>query len=876
MFGWQRRRQQLLREFEAHIELEIDDNIARGMTPDDARHAARKKFGNALLAAEDVRTVWGGLWLERILQDVRYAARSLSSVPAYTVTLIGTLALGLGCVATMLAIVDSVLLRPINLSHPEQLMRIWGEGTPEGFHASGFALSYPAIEELARSNKSFSGIASYNVMVRPVTAQDGTRVTPIVDSSLNLFQVVGLRAQLGRFFTPSDRGAAVALVSDGFWRERLHADPHALGASIQLFGKPRTVIGVLPAGMQFPQGNGGDFVFVPQDKNAKGEDEFGLDAADTIARLKPGVTRAHALSEAQSLYRNMARTPAERERRLVLASYQNTITGDLQKPLWTLLAGVGALLLIACANAANLQIGRAANRVGEISIRSALGASFGRILQQLITESLLVSFTAAALATTIAFCAIRLLRHAYGSDYTRFDELSLHPGVLLATILLAALMGLVATAAPALRLRKQVLRSSGARGSARSSRLPGILVSLQIAVTCVLLVVSGLLTRTMHSLAEVNLGFDPHNVSTLVMMPADQSQSPQLSRELEGRLLDRFNTLPGIEGVTIQSSVPFSTFNVSLDGRTDVEGHAYREGESASYSLVSTNFVGVSRIHLLKGRDFTHADESSPAIVVLVNQAFLQAFIPGRNPLGTILRFHRNPGETDADQPVAGNMTIVGVVENELQGAALDSPYQPLVYLNFAQFPQQSMLSQIFNLSAQYAIRSSLPLSTLDSELRAAIKQDAPTMVEMSLRPMSQSIEESLGQRRLALRLVTGFSSIALILSAAGIYGVLAYSVALRRREIGIRMALGSSRSETAALILRQAVLMVFLGLVPGLAGAWASGHAIRSFLYGVRSMDAPTVILVAVLLLATTILAAALPTLRAVQVNPAETLRAE
>ena len=846
------------------------------MPPEQARYAARQKFGNVLLAAEDARAIWGGLWLERFLQDLRYAVRSLRSVPVYTVTVIGTLALGLGCVATMLAIVDSVLLRPIALSHSEQLVRLWGEGTPEGYHASDFALSYRALDELRRSETSFSGIASYNAMVRPVTAQDGTRITLIVDSSLNLLRLLGLSAHLGRLFTPADSGAPVVVLSDGFWRERLHADPHAIGSIVHLFGKPRTIIGVLPAEAQFPQGSGADYVFVPLEVDTKGEDEFGFDAADTIARLKPNVTRQQALAEAQSLFQNTAKTPAERQRRLILRSYQDTVTVDMQKPLWTLLAGVGALLLIACVNAANLQIGRANNRIGEISIRSALGAGFSRILQQLITESLLVSFTAAALATAVAFFAVRLLRHAYGYEYTRFDELSLHPGVLLATVLLAALVGLVATVAPALRFHKQVLRPSSAKGSARSSHLPGILVSLQIAITCVLLVISGLLTRTLHSLAEVKLGFDPHNVSTLVLMPENQAQSPQLSRDLEARLLERFGTLPGVDGVTTQSSIPFSNFNIDLDGRTDVENHVYREGESAHYSLVSTNFVHVSGIHLLQGRTFNQADESSPNLVVLVNQAFLQAFIPNRNPLGTTIRFHRNPGETDADQPVAQSMTVVGVVQNELQGGALDNPYQPLVYLNFAQFPRQSMLSQIFNMSAQYAIRSSLPMAALDSELRAVIKQNAPSMVEMSLRPMSQGVEESLGQRRLALRLVTGFSSVALLLSAAGIYGVLAYSVALRRREIGIRMALGSSRSETATLVLRQAMLMVAFGLIPGIAAAWISGHAIHSFLYGVRSLDAPTVAVVAILLLTVTLLAASLPILRAVQVDPAETLRSE
>ncbi len=374
----------------------------------------------------------------------------------------------------------------------------------------------------------------------------------------------------------------------------------------------------------------------------------------------------------------------------------------------------------------------------------------------------------------------------------------------------------------------------------------------------------------------MNLGFDPHGVTTLVLMPFNQKQDPQISRDIETRLLHKFETLPGIQSVTMQSDIPFSSFDMTLDGTTDVSGRAWQKGDSANYSFVSTHFVETSGIHLLKGRAFTSADESTGEIVALVNQAFVAKYLSGREPLGATLKFHRNPTDKDQDLPFTQPMTVVGVVENELQGGDLGAPYKPLVYLDYLALPKTSFLNAVFSMTAQYAVRSNLPQSAVALELRTAVKQNAPTMVEMSLKPMEESVVQSLGQRRLALRLVAGFGIVALILSAVGIYGVLAYSVALRRREIGIRMALGSSRIGAAGLVARQSGRMVLLGLIPGIAGAWAAGYAIRSFLFGVKALDAETYALAGIVLILVSAAAAFFPALRAAQVDPVETLRVE
>ncbi|KAA6459215.1 FtsX-like permease family protein [Acidobacteria bacterium AB60] len=875
MFRWTRRRNLLLQEFETHIAMETQENIDAGMTPEEAQHAARKKFGNVLLAAERSRAIWGGIWIERLLQDLRYALRGLIGAPGYTVTLLCTLMLGLGCVTTMLAMVDSILVRPLALPHADELVQLYGEDRAEGTSASPRALSYRVFDELRRGTHAFAGVSGYNTMIRPVTAPDGTRITLLTEVTQDFFPVLEIHAKLGSLISTAGTERGVD-VSYEFWQERLHGDPHAVGSSIKIGDETRTVIGVLPLGFHVPQGTGAPVVYLPIHVNASGEDDFKIESALVIARLRRDVSEEQGLADAQRVFSYVDRKYGEQYRHLRIRSYRELVVGDLQRPLFALLGGVGVLLLIACANAANLQIGRAASRMPEMATRLALGASFARLLQQLVTESVLVSVAGAVLGGGLSYAAIALVRHAYGHEYARFDELALHPIVLCCAGALAIAVGIAASLAPLLTIRRQTAGRSNAKNVTRRSRLPGMLVALQVALTCVLLAVSGLFVRTLQALENVRLGFDPHGVTTLVLMPEKQNQDPDLSRNIETRLLERFATLPGVQSATMQTEVPFSNYNVALNGTTEVDGRAFHQGDSAFYSMVSTNFVQTSGIRLLRGRGFQAADETSSSIGVLVNEAFVKSFLDQREPVGSTLRFHRNPGDKDDDLPFLQPMTVIGVVENEIQGNDLGAPFEPMVYLDYRQLPAGSLLGMVFSMAAQYAVRSSLPPATLASELRSAIQKEAPSMVEMSLRPMEEGVAQSLGERRLALRLVSGFGLVALVLSAVGIYGVLAYSVALRRREIGIRMALGSTRSKAAGLVMQQAGIMALLGLAPGVAAAWAAGAAVRSFLYGVKAFDPLTAGAVGGTMLLVIAAAAAFPAMRAAQVNPVETLRAE
>jgi putative ABC transport system permease protein len=859
------------REIALHLALLEEDYQRRGLSHEDAHTAARRDLGGTEQARQAHRDQRSLLWLEYIFQDLRFALRSLRRAPGYAAAVILTLALGLGSVATMLAVVDSVLLRPVSLPHPRQLVMIYGQTGQEGVQGE---LSYDQIETLRRHAHSFTGVAGYVSVVKAIGTPDGVRWALLSDITPDFFHVLGVQPERGRLLNADDATRPVVLVSYDFWRDRLHADPHVLGSAIRISGTPRTIVGVLPQGLEFPFGTGAPVVYTPISLRAKAHGVLFTGAALVMARMKPGVSISQALAETRTLLTPHDKTGIQ-SRVVTVRSLTRFIAGGLEKPLLALLGGVVILLLIACANAANLQIARATERLPEMQVRSALGASFSRLLQQLLIESLVVSLAGALLGAILAVAATAAIRAAYAERFARFSELAVRPSVLATMTLLALLAGLLASLAPAFSIRRRTVAAATQRTVTPRNRVSGLLVALQIALTCVLLVTCGLFVRTVRALRQIPLGFDPHHVTTLVLMPQDSHQSPVVLRQTATRLLERFQALPGVQAAAMQTTLPFSNYSFSMNGTTDISGRAFHKDDTAFYTVVSSSFVRASGIHLLRGRSFEPQDDSSANILVLVNQAFVRKFIPGRDPLAVTLRMHRDPGDKDSDLPLTQPLTVIGVVQNELQGP-LGSTFEPMVYLDDQQLPAGSSFLQLFGYMSQFAIRSTLPQDVLDKEIRAAMQQVAPDMAEMQLNSMEEDIQNSLGERRLALRLVSGFGAMALLLAAIGIYGLLAYAVTLRRREIGIRMALGSTRSGVTRLVLHQAARMVLWGVIPGIAGAWAAAHAVRSFLFGVTALDPLAIATAAAVLALTAGLSAAIPAWRAARVHPMEVLRVE
>ncbi len=810
-----------------------------------------------------MRTLW---------QDFRYTLRQLRQAPVYALTAILTLALGLGAATAMLAVIDSVLIRPVALPHAERIVTLGRlvKGEPQSF------FPYADLEALQRDAPAFEAFGAYQSLPAPVTTAAGTRVALQLSVLPGFFDVAGIAAHLGRTLTARDAHAPVAVVSDEFWQDNLHGDPHVLGTGITVEKRSLTVVGVLPANFSFPRTALGPTVYTPLLLDAEGKNDRGFSALPVVARLKPGVSLGTARAQAGAVYGHAPQSKDEDRGALTLRPYSASMTGDVQPALITLLGACALILLIACANTANLQLARAAARAGEIAVRATLGATRARILRQLATESVTVSLFGAGLGLLFAALILFAVRTAYGQTYPRFNELALHPAVFAACAMLAVLTGILAALAPAWAALQTASSFSQSTRVTRRSRVPALLVAVEIALTTVLLVTSGLFLRTFSTLERIPLGFDPHRVSEITLIPTDPDADGLVLKQTYDRLLAALSALPGVEGAATETSLPFSKFSLQLGSAFRIEGRPAVKGQTASVSLINEGFVKTMHAPLLQGRAFSPRDTAASQPVCLVNETFLRRYLRGVHPLGEVIAFtHQRPDDTSPTfLPLP--VTIVGVLMDEKAGALADD-ISPEIYVPYTQFPaRQDDAHLLFGMAPQFAVRSSLPQAVLERELRLALKQAAPDMAEMQITPLDASIAQSLTSQKLALRLASAFGLLALVLAAVGIYGVLSSSVAQRTRELGIRLALGSPRRTAMLLIVKQAAAMVALGLAVGLLCAWPAGRALRAFLYGVTPLD-PLVMLGSVFVLfAVALAAAALPAWRAMRIDPVEALRAE
>ena len=808
--------------------------------------------------------------------DLKYALRQLRRAPGFALAAVLTLALGIGATTAMLAVVDSVLLRPVSLPHAERVVSL--ERMVKGQVAGNFA--FKDLDTL-QTVKSFDAVGGYGSFPTPVTTDAGTRITRVLSLSAAFFRVAGEGPSKGRLLLPDDAGRPLVVVNDSFWREALHQDPHVIGSSVKVGARLLTIVGVLPAEFSFPEYFKGPALYVPVTVDATGKDEHGFDSPTLVARLKPRVTMAAALAEAKSVYAHAPLTPGHENDRgeLLLRSYSQSVTGDEQPALLALLGACGLLLLIACANSANLQIARGATRTGEMSVRAALGASRSRLLRQIVTESVTISLLGAGFGLVLAQLAVTAARHAYARQFARFDEMALHPAAYLACTLLAVAAGVLAALAPAfsaMRGRGTLNPSQPSRVTA-SRRLSGLLVAAEIALTCVLLTTAGLFLRTFRALEQVPLGFDPHHVTEISLMPLNPNEDIAAVKQTYDRLLDRLAAMPGIEAAMTQTSLPFSNFDLAMTGSLHRTGQPKQKHDAVDITLVNTGYFRTMGVPLLTGRGFTQADGPSSPVAAIANEAAVRRFLGGTRVVGEQVEFGNDSNDGADTRFIQTPITIVGVISDQVTGSNIGNPATPLLLLNYKQYPAANNGARfLMGLAPQFAVRSSLPQATLEREVRAALKDAAPDMAEMRIASIDQGIDQVMATRRLALRLAGSFGAIALLLAGIGIYSVLAYSVAARTREIGIRMALGSSRLGAMQLVLRQAAGMVAAGLVAGVAGAWPAQRATRSFLYGVAAMDPLTLASVALLLLVVCAAAAATPAYRATQVDPIEALRSE
>ncbi len=871
-----RRRKRMLENLEQdirdHIETETQDNIERGMSPEEARYAALRKFGNVRRVQEEARDVWTFVWFEQLLQDIRCGFRMLMKDPGFTTIAVLTLALGIGANSSIFSIVHAVLLRPLPYPHADRLVVVW-EKDDEGHPTNTSYATY--VDWRARSH-SFDYLALASYSMGTLTGWGEPEQLPALRVSANFFRTLGVRPALGRDFLAEEDTPAtnnVVILTDGLWRRRFSADPGIVGKSITLNGTSYTVVGVLPRDFQPMVSQG------LRNIDAELYRVLGYDASlpwacrtchhlSAIGRLHAGVSFSQVSAEMDTISQNLwTEHPTEYSAAgVIITPLVEQIVGPVRTALLVLMGAVGLVLLIACANLANMLLARASQRRREIAIREALGAARSRIVRQLVTESLLLALGGAGLGFLVAMWTPGLLSTLAPGTVPRLAEVRPDVPVFLFTLAIAVATALMAGSAPALRLSREDLQKNltdagRSTSGAASGRLREVLVIAEVALTLTLLVGTGLLLRSLERLLGVNPGFDAQNVLTMqISVTGAHYKDDANIRGFYDELLGRVRALPGVESVGMTSEVP-------LTGNKDMYGF-HAEGKiqdnpekdpSAERYAVSPDYLKAMRIPLLRGRSYSSADGKGAPQVVLINETAAKMFWPHDDPIGKRVKLG------GLDHPW---WTIIGVV-GDIHQDKLDLPANMQVYVPHAQWPYTDSIMSL-------TIRTAMPSATLASAVREAvwaIDKDQPVS---HIAWLSDLVGTSGETRRFTLTLLGVFAGVAMTLCILGIYGVVSYVVSLRTREMGIRMVLGALPADIGWLVVHQGLVRVGIGVALGVFLSLALTRLIATLLFGVTPTDPLTLAGSTLLMLAVAILACYVPARRAMHVDPMVTLRHE
>ncbi|HEY6446017.1 MAG TPA: ABC transporter permease [Acidobacteriaceae bacterium] len=819
-------------------------------------------------------------------QDVRYALRQLRKSPGFALTAIVTLGLGIGVNAAMFSVIEQVILRPLPYANQDRVVSI---GTVNSTGSVTFSL--PDLHDYQARSHSLQELAWYSMQLPTLGGTDNPQLTAQVVITPNLLDVLGVHPRAGRSFTVADANGEhnhVLILGDTVWRQFYHADPGIIGRTVPINGDPYTIVGVMPPGMTFPMGADLE-IFSPMNLEDKGLQGRGDRALVPIALLRPGITAAQATTELESIHRQLLHDyPKDEESApLTVSSYRNSITRDTRPALFALDWAVLAVWLIACANVAGLMLTRTNARRREIAIRGALGAPRSRITQQFLTESLLLAIAGSAAGLGIAVAALRMLRHYLENAVLYGSNIHVNAGVLLfllaATCLSALLFGLApvwhALTVPA---QEGLREGTAAAGTSRRQALwrDGLVVT-EITLTLALLIAAGLMMRTLLSLRHTEMGFSTDNVATASMFlptkgpwwlkAADPKTTPNAVKVFYDPLLEKLQNTPGVEAAGFSTVRPLEN-NVSFVDDVVVRDHPQpdKAHEVAAQARASTTgYFKALGIRLVAGRFFGDLDTVDTPISLIVNETFVRKVFARENPLGQQIEV----GEEGQPRRWA---TIVGVVEDSHQRSAGEAP-QPEINVNLEQLiPADDMYPILATFTGDIVVRSRLATGGVEDTMRREIHALRPEIAIQNLETMQQVVDDSLGNQTLAARLLGIFGLAALLIAVAGIYGLLAYSVSQRTRELGVRIALGAQRNHILWLILRHALVLLALGVGAGLGVAWAAAGMMRSFVYGAAVTDAATILLVVLALGFCGLAASYLPARRAAGIDPVEALRTE
>ena len=857
---------------------------------DDAERRARHQFGNPARLRDELRREWTvaprvGL----LLQDLRYGARTLRRTPAFALVVVLTLAFGIGINTATFSIVNAVLFRPLGFSEPERLVAL--QEHLQGFQLAG-AFSPADFVDVAREQQSFENLAAYSNQSMELSGAGAPVRLDAARVSAALFPLLRVPPVLGRTFRVDEErpGLDIAIVSWQLWQSRLHGDPAIVGKRVTLDRRPFTVIGVMPPAFQFPQRGPQannlpadvwvPLAFVPQQLQSRG-DQFNFSA---IGRLTSGVSLAAARSELAALATrvNDRYPPDLRSRGFAIAfaaePLRDAIAGRSERPLLLIWTAVGLVLLVTCANVANLLLSRAATRGGEVALRTALGSSRGRLLQLLLTEALLLAAAGGALGVLLAWLIVRAVPAAVtdrlpgaGGVHVDFPVLAFSAGLTVAMAVLFAIVPLLTMdrGAPGTTLQQEAARTTPGR---RRHRVQGALVVATVTLACILLVGAGLFVRSFSALMAVDAGFDGKGVVTAaVTLPYSGYPNASAVVGFQRTLLDGVSALPGVRQAALTTDLPLERYELrtfSAEGGVTPSSQAPR---NTHLSWVRGPLFETFGIHVRRGRPFSADEFEEPRHVVIINERLATAMWPGGDAIGKRLRWG-----LDVPQNPNRWLTVVGVIADVADGPLGAQPYLH-AYEPFSQFPAQVFSFPItFGRQLKVAARGDGDARALLPLIRSEIARLDASMAIEDLTTMDERTAELVAPRRFSAMTLGGFAGGALLLAAIGLYGLLAYSVAGRRREIAVRLALGANAATILVMVASQGLRLVAVGLVAGLAAAYAGSGAVASFLYGTHQRDATTFVIVPLVLLAVAFLACTIPAYRASRVESIHALKGD
>jgi predicted permease len=826
-------------------------------------------------------------FLETLLQDIRYGLRMLVKKPAFTVVIILTLALGVGANTAIFSIVNAVLLRSLPYRDPDDLVRIFFNEPGVGLRDVRF--SKPELDDLQTRSGVFEDVTPIFEGSENLTGAGQPERVEGVNTSFSYFSMLGVIPQIGRLYGPQDfvpGFAPEAVISDGLWRRAYGADPNVVGRTIRIDNDPLTIIGVLPRGFRHPGPT------ISGDAEVFGAGGFSADPfpppirgtrilVHGIGRLIPGVTREQAQARLTAMAAQLRRDfpteyPPQAQWTIEIQPLQETLVGKVRPMLLVLLGAVILIVFIVSLNVAHLLLAQASGRQHEIAVRLALGASRGRMVRQMLTESMLLSLIGGAAGIATAVGALAFILRFVPPNIPRLNEVRIDWMVLAFALLISIFTGLVFGLAPALRSAKGALSPSvreGGRGSgysAKTGRLRDALIISELAFAVMLMVGAGLLLRTMRNLLQENPGFNPTQVvaaNVQLSNPNDPKTDPYLDipqrAAFDRELLRRMQAIPGVELAAITSALPTTNTNPNAVGGVANEGFAIedRPVESsqdlrAERIRISPDYFRVLQSAVLRGRSFSEGDEEGKPLVAIIDESTAHKYWPSRDPLGRRVRFGRDPAKPWT--------TIVGVVK-DIKSDGLDIDGVPHIYVSTYQDSSKRL---------SVVLRTSLPATLLEPQIRHEIQGIDPGLPVFNVSSMDDVLDRSLASRRFSADLVGGFAGLAVLLASIGIYGLLAYVVGQRSREIGIRMALGAQRAAILRMFLRKGVALAGVGIVAGMVLSGFTASMMASLLYGVHPHDPAVFLIVPLLFFAIAVLASYLPALRATKVDPIIALR--